>query len=70
MNPRKLIPLVVVLLVLVVLVLLFGRKKPREELRREAGLKRLAPEDFLISRRRLPAGGSKAISTPQVPLKR
>lgn len=49
MNPRKLIPLAVVLLVLVVLVFLFGRKKPRDELRLEAGLKRLAPEDFLVS---------------------
>ncbi len=49
MNPRKLIPLAVVLLVLVVLVFLFGRKKPRDDLRLEAGLKRLAPEDFLVS---------------------
>jgi hypothetical protein len=49
MNPRKLIPLVVVLLVLVVLVLLFGRKKPQEELRLEAGFTRLAPKDFLAS---------------------
>ncbi len=49
MNPRKLIPLVVVLVVLVVLVFLFGRKKPQNELRVEAGLTRLAPEDFLVS---------------------
>ena len=49
MNPRKLIPLVVVLAVLVVLALMVTRKKSEDQLQLEAGLRRLAPEDFLLS---------------------